>query len=198
MSDPSAADNVPPAQAAVLPYAANPPRLRRPFFLRHFHVWLLPFIWLPAGWGSRIHYGDEYGGFVMANLAAIPVWLALTKVIQMPQLDPYWGFVIIIATSFALCAGAGWLLDRLRAWKWIYLLVPVAFVMIVKSHYAIPGSIPSIAYYPGQEWQWDAVFVAYSWSVWLVALVTLVGAALVWIIRIGIKMSGWRWMKGAH
>ena len=178
--------DVVPAEPAVLSYASSPPRIHPAFLLRHFHVWLLPILWLPGGCGSRIYHGDEYAGFAMANLPAVGVWLALMKVVTI-QVDPDWAFILILATTFMVCAVIGWLLDRLRAWTWIYLLVPLAFVAIVRSRYAVPGFIPPLPYHPGQEWEWDAMCVAYCWGVYAIAAITLVGAALSWTTRIAIR-----------
>jgi hypothetical protein len=69
----------------------------------------------------------------------------------------------------------------------VYGVIPIAFLVIVKSRVAVPGHIPPMADYPGQEWEWDAVFVALCWAVYAVALATLAGAtvalSLRWCVR---------------
>jgi hypothetical protein len=155
----------------VLPYArGEAPR-------RCFHAWLLPLAWLPGGWGSRVYHGDEYFGFLMANLPGGLLVMPLFKVLSrwIPGGERW--FPAVIGAGLLLCAAAGWLLDRLGAWRWVYLLLPVAFLGIVLSRVAVPGHVPPLADYPGQQWEPDAVCVAYCWAVYLVAAATLLGAA---------------------
>lgn len=165
----------------ILSYAAAPPRRRRVLSLltRHFHVWLLPLVLLPGAWESRAHYGDEYIAFAMSQLPSGIILWPLVKLFGQPDLPAHQLFLIVIAAGLVLWACAGWLLDRLRAWKSVYLIMPFAFVAIVTSRLAVPGHVPPIDDYPGQEWEWDAVFVAYCWAVYAVALATLVGAGAV-------------------
>lgn len=164
---------------AILPYASPGARPRR----RHFHVWLLPLMWLPGGWGACVHYGDEYFGFAMAHAPSALLVVPLIKVLGrwIPE-GERWFPVVVVAGVF-LWAGVGWLLDRLRAWRAVWLLAPIVFVLVVKSRIAVPGHVPPIADYPGQEWQWDAVFVAYCWSIYALAAVTLAGAIVANVVR---------------
>jgi hypothetical protein len=131
-----------------------------------------------GGWGSRVHHGDEFFGFGMVHFPSAIVFVPLSKLLDLPTLNSEWGFRIFVAVGFVLWAGFGWLLDRVRAWRWMYVLMPVVFVVIVLSRRAVPPSIPPIADYPGQEWEWPSVFVAYCWAVYAVALVFLLLAAV--------------------
>jgi len=166
---------------AVLSYAARPPRHRRPWWQRHFHVWLLPLVWLPGAWGARVHHGDEFIGFAMAHFPCLVILWPLQKVVgPVDQLGLEIGqiFLIVIAAGFVLWTLVGWLLDRLRAWKSVYVIMPLVLLLFVARHWSIPGHVPPMDYYAGQEWEWDSVYVAYCWAVYAVAVVTLVGAAV--------------------
>lgn len=164
----------------VLPYES--PLLRRQSLLRrHFHTWLLPLVWILGSLGSCVYYGDEYFGFAMANLPVSVVLVYLVNLLRVPEGE--WIFPAIVAVGLILWAAVGWLLDRMRAWRWMYLLIPIAFVLIAISGIGIPGNIPPIPYRPGREWEWDAVFVAYCWAVYSVVIVAMVYAAVGMIVR---------------
>ena len=171
-----------PDEPAVIPYASTPPPRRR-----HFHAWVLPLLWLPGAWSSRVNHGDEYFGFLMANL---PTGLLIGPVIKalgrwVPA-GAHW-MPAIIAAGFFLWATIGWLLDRLRAWRLVYLAVPVAFLVFVWTRIAVTPHIPPIADYPGQEWEWDSATVAYCWAVYAVAAVTFIGALFGRLVRWSVK-----------
>ena len=172
--------------AEVLSYASNPPR-HAPLLLRHFHVWVLPLIWLPGSWGSRIYYGDEFVAFAIANLPTALVCAGIAKLVRLPEINGEGSFWMVVAAGFVIWCFVGWLLDRVRAWRWIYLLMPLAFFAIVKSRIAAMGSVQPTAgpaHPPGQEWEWPSVFVAYCWAVYLVAVAILIGSTIAALIRV--------------
>ena len=110
--------------APVLPYASGRARQR----WRHFHVWLLPIVWLPGAWGSLVHYGDEFFAFGMANLPSVVVVYPLMKVLEHLGSTSSIGqrtFPVVVAIGFVLWAAIGWILDRLRAWRWVYGVIPI-------------------------------------------------------------------------
>jgi hypothetical protein len=168
-----------------LPYAA--PSLKPPIWRRHFHVWLLPLVWLPGAWGATIYYGDEYFAFGMAHA---PTGIALFPFIEQIQryLPGERGFILFVAVGILHWLVVGWLLDRLRAWRWVYLLMPVVFAIIVNSRVAMPGHVPPLPYYPGQERELDALCVASCWAVYAVAMQVLIGAGVAALVRRVMRM----------
>ena len=172
----------------TLAYA--PPSRNRTLWRRHFHVWFVPVMWLPGAWGSTIYHGDEYFAFGMANAPSFLVLFPFMKLVQ-HHLSGERSFVVVVGAGFLMWLAVGWLLDLLRAWRWPWLLAPVVFVLIVRSRVAVPGHVPPLADYPGQEWERDAVCVAACWTVYAVAVALLVGAltgAMARIVR--------RWLAG--
>jgi hypothetical protein len=120
----------------------------------------------------------------MAHLPSAIIIMPLMKLTNyQPNLSTESGFVIVVAIGFALWTFVGWLLDRLRGWRWMYLLMPIAFYFIARSRIAVPGHVPPIADYPGQNWEKDALYVAYCWAVYLVALIFLLAATLAALAR---------------
>ena len=179
----------------VLPYASTGTKRR----LRRFHVWLLPLVWLPGALGSIVFYGDEFFAFEAASIPSAVLVYPLIKLCDYFQWTPFVGqrfFPFVIAVGFVLWAAVGWVLDRLRAWRWVYVVIPFAFVVIVKARVAVPGHVPPMVDYPGQEWEWDAVSVAYCWAVYAVALATLIAAIIV--RSVGRVVRGVRAVNLAH
>jgi hypothetical protein len=158
--------------------------------LRRFHAWVLPLVWLPGALGSLTFYGDEFFAFEAASIPSAVLVYPLIKVCEYFGWTSFIGqrfFPVVVAAGLVLWMTVGWMLDRLRTWRWVYIAIPFAFLLVVKARVAVPGHIPPIVDYPGQEWEWDAVFVAYCWAVYAVALATLLAAAIIrsigWIIR---------------
>ena len=172
------------------PLSYAPPSRNAPLWRRHFHVFLVPLAWLPGAWGSTVYHGDEFFGFAMANVASIVVLFPFFGLIER-NLPIGRAMIVVVAAGFVACLAAGWLLDRLRAWRWPWLFSPVVFVLIVRSRIAMPGHVPPLAYYPGQEWERDALCVAACWTVNAIAVVLIIGAAAARAARI-VK----RWLMG--
>lgn len=179
-------------EAHQLPYASSAvaPSLIR----RHFHVWLLPLIWLPGGWGATVYYGDEYFAFAMSH---VPTGWPLFPFVEILQrhLPGERSFQLFVAVGFIHWVLIGWLLDRLRAWRRVYLLIPVVFLAIVTSRIAVPPHIPHLPYSPGQEWERDAMCVAACWAVFVVGIAVLVGSAAAALVR---RIRRQRWGASAR
>ena len=58
----------------------------------------------------------------------------------------------------------GWLLDRVRGWRWMYLLMPIAFLAIVLSRIAAMGSVQPGVYLPDDKSAeaYDALYAQYA------------------------------------
>src|SRR5687768_6731967 len=112
---------------------ARPTRPHR----RLFHFFLLPLLWLPAGIGSRIHYGDEFIPFFVAHLPAAPLAWLLESRVEIETL-----FRIAIAFNFTLMLALGLLMDRLRVPRLACLLLPPLLLAAVLSRFFVFDTIP--------------------------------------------------------
>src|SRR5215207_8911306 len=86
---------------------------------RHFHVFLLPLLLIPASIGSRIYYGDDYGSFVVAHFPALPLMALINS-----KLPLYYLFLTAMIVTVLLMILFGHLLDRIRLPRWTILLSP--------------------------------------------------------------------------
>src|SRR4051812_22505041 len=109
---------------------------------RFFHIFILPLIWLPAGIGSRYYYGDEYGGFLITNLPALPLMLLLKH-------TPFATFSLIaIAFNSLLMVGFGFLMDRLGVRLRSYLIFLLLAAFFILTGICIPPNVPALKTLP--------------------------------------------------
>jgi hypothetical protein len=155
---------------------AEPPRRA----WRVFYVLLLPLLWLPAGIGSRIHYGDEYGPFIVAQLPALPVVYFLEHRLEMEAL-----FLLAMAINFALMIVVGYLMDRVRVWRFASVLFPPVLLGLVLARWFVMDTIPprQRPWPPGVEWEPVFLFPAWAWAVYGFGLLSLTIALLARIVR---------------
>jgi MFS family permease len=121
-------------------------------------------LWLPAGIGSRYYYGDEYGGFVMTNLPALPLMYLLNSRVNIQSL-----FTIAIVFNFVLIIVLGHLMDRLRVPRWSWLLFILLASIAILSGACIPGNIPPITPPPGARFHPVSVCPAWAGTLYLFA-----------------------------
>ena len=85
-----------------------------------FYRILIPLLWLLVTWTSWKHPGDEYGLFAVGALPGI--WIvAFLKFSHLREVLP-----AILLVGGATMALAGWLMDRLRIWKLVWLSLLIA------------------------------------------------------------------------
>jgi hypothetical protein len=146
-----------------------------------FHVWMLPLIILPGAAGSMRWTGDEHGALVGANLPAI----LLIWVLPERWLKLFLGahFLLLVSLTLIVLASIGLVMDRLRVWRWIYILIPPLFLAMVVSKSFVPGNVPPVPYTRGREWQPDSLCVAWSWCVYALAACVLAPVLLVRIAK---------------
>ena len=93
---------------------------------RHFHIFLLPLLWLPAGIGSRFYAHDF--GYLLVFLPAVPLftlppnYLGTTTLLNMA-----------LAFTLLVVIGVGHFLDHTRAPRWIHLVFPPILLLAVVS-----------------------------------------------------------------
>ena len=118
--------------------------------LRFFHIFILPLLWLPAGIGSRIYYGDEYVSCVIANVPALPLMLLVQNRFALRSV-----FLIAMVFNFILMVALGHLMDRVRVPRWSYLIFLVLAALLILSGTFAIGSVqrpttlpPAARFYP--------------------------------------------------
>jgi hypothetical protein len=147
--------------STVIEYRPARSAARRPWVV--FHTWMLPLAALPGAAGSLWWYGDEYGALAGANLPAVLLIQLLPGRLRAPFLGAK--LVLIVVLSVILLACMGLLMDRLRVRRWIYLLVPPIFLVLVLSKAFAPGNVPPVPL-RYREWDMDSLCVAWCWSVY--------------------------------
>ena len=130
---------------------------------RFLHIFLLPLLWLPAGIGSRVYYGDEYIGFMMANVPAIPLMLVL-KQMSFAKLS-----VVVIIFDSLLMLGLGYLMDRVRVRLRAYLFLLVLAAIMILTGMCIPGNIPPITPPPGAQFYPQSLCPAWAAALYIFA-----------------------------
>jgi hypothetical protein len=158
---------------AVLDYQDPSTRRRRRWMW--FHIIALPLVWLPGSLGSLKWYGDEYGATVGANLPALLILMPLSKLGFQPE-----SLLWFVGAAASFVVGMGFLMDRVRAPRWAYALVPPVFAWAVLSGHFVPGHVPPLppAMTAARRWDMDTLCVAYCSAVYLVALAAIVLTAL--------------------
>jgi hypothetical protein len=152
-----------------LTYAAARPKRNR-----FFHIFFLPLIWLPAGIGSRIYYGDEFGSFLAVIIPALPLVFALQSHIEI---------VLTLAIPFTLflLAAVGHLMDRVPVPRWIWFAFIPLLLLAIGSRFFILQTIPPrpAPPPPGFEWRPEALFPAWTLSLYFFAVATIVLTVLI-------------------
>ena len=101
---------------------------------RRFFVWFLPVIWGVTSFAATTHSGDEHGLWLVGSLPG--VW---TEFFVRSQGESIVLMRRAIAIGVATLVGFGWLMDRARVWRVLWLacwltLGAIICVTMLKSH----------------------------------------------------------------
>jgi len=153
-----------PSQNILLTYATAPLRPR------HFHIYLLPLIWLPAGIGSRFYAHDF--GYLLVFLPAVPLFTFPPNHLGMiTRLN------VALAFTLLVVIGVGHLLDRARAPRWIHFIFPPILLLAIVSRIFVANfrtglqSIPPPPL-PG-PWHPSNLFPAWASTLYLFAFAVM-------------------------
>jgi hypothetical protein len=161
---------------ASIPLTYAPPALPP---RRHFHIFLLPLLFIPASIGSRIYYGDEYGSFVVANLPALPIMALIQN-----RLPLHYLFLAAMIFNLLVMIFFGHILDRIRLPRWTIFLFPLLLLLAILSKYFIPGNIPPLRNPPPNlEWYPTSIFPAWAWTLYLSTLAAIVVTPIIRALR---------------
>src|SRR5205085_1092720 len=110
-------------------------------------------------------YGDEYIGFVMTNLPALPLMIFLK---QMPFRTIS---IIAIAFNFLLMLGLGYLIDRLRVRLRSYIIFLMLAPTIILTGLCIPPNVQRpVKPPPGAQFYPQSLCPAWATALYLFAI----------------------------
>lgn len=137
---------------------------------RPFYLFVVPLLWLPAGIGSRIHYGDEFIPFLASQAPAVMIAFMLQR------LETDTAFLVAMTFNFVLMLGAGFFMDRLRVPRWVCVLFAPLLLALVLSRWFVFDTIPprQTPWPANVEWEPVFLFPAWAWGVYVFALLSLV------------------------
>ena len=149
---------------------------------RHFHIFLLPLLWLPAAVGSRL-YAEEFRQ-MLVFFPAVPLIILLQDNVGSTTLLATTTILnIAVAFTLLIVIGAGHVLDHNRAPRWIHFAFVPILLVVMASRIFDPKfrtglqSIPPPPLPP--SWHPSNLFPTWAWTLYLFAIAAILLTALI-------------------